>query len=54
MTEQTRYPGTPRWVKWLGGATILVAAAIIVLHLTGHGFGHGQGHGMTTPGEPQS
>lgn len=35
--------GAPRWVKVFGIIAIVLMLAIVILHLTGHGFG---GHGM--------
>lgn len=30
------YPGTPRWVRWLGALALAMVLAFVVLHLTGN------------------
>ena len=41
MTDQSPYPGAPRWTKWLGALALIAVVAFVLLHLTGHGFNHG-------------
>jgi hypothetical protein len=38
--QPARYPGTPRWVKILGIATLALAATFVIVHLAGGGFRH--------------
>ena len=46
MTEPSRYPGAPRWVRALGFVGLALVVLGVVAHLTGHGPGRhfGTGH----------
>ncbi len=39
MTEPSRYPGAPRWVRVLGIGGLVLALLVAVALLTGHGPG---------------
>ena len=44
MTNAARppatYPGTPRWVKIVGVATVALVVTFAIVHLAGGGFRH--------------
>jgi hypothetical protein len=37
--ERAGRPPTPRWVKVLGGISLVLLLLFVLLHLSGHGFG---------------
>lgn len=46
---RTQGGATPRWVKVLGTIGIVLLVAVVILHLTGHGFGAHHGFGPHFP-----
>jgi hypothetical protein len=47
--QPARYPGTPRWVKLLGIATLALVVTFVIVHLAGGGFHH---HALFNHDEP--
>jgi len=54
MTEPSRHPGTPPWVKGLGIASLVLVLLAVVALLSGHGPGRHLGSGPAGPAAPEA
>jgi hypothetical protein len=51
MADSSAYPGAPRWVKFLGVISAVLAVAFVAIHLAGGGFRHHSHFGASPTSE---